>query len=199
MPVAIPLIRGFALLPTLHWLAEEGASSRARASGSGPVVEPDHRSFSSDPIGVCGRSAPQRRTRAWAGSSMPCPFPLGQPRDRNAWKGRPWRPNPRGGAREDCRSPALLLFPRAGVVRAQIGAICRPRVLCPQVRSRDAAPAPSIRRAMIDRILSMAGDPEPRIARIEIPPHPIARRRAPSPLVRRQRRGDEVSRDHAFR
>ena len=26
MPAAIPLIRGFALLPTLHWLADEGVS-----------------------------------------------------------------------------------------------------------------------------------------------------------------------------
>jgi len=26
MPAAIPLIRGFALLPTLHWLASEGVS-----------------------------------------------------------------------------------------------------------------------------------------------------------------------------
>ncbi len=44
MPGAIPLIRGFALLPTLHWLAEEGASiERALAEAdlsTSPITDP---------------------------------------------------------------------------------------------------------------------------------------------------------------
>ena len=50
--------------------------------------------------------------------------------------------------------------------------------------------------AMIDRILSMAGSPPPRFAKIEIPPHPVHK-------VEHLRRwfgdrviGDEVARDH---
>ena len=67
MPAAIPLIRGFALLPTLHWLADEGVSiERALAEGVDLSLSPITHPLPSDTLGARGRSAPERRagTRA---------------------------------------------------------------------------------------------------------------------------------------
>ena len=79
MPAAIPLIRGFALLPTLHWLADEGVSvERALARGR-PLAEPDYPSLPPDTFGARGRSASERCAGTRAGPSLPNRFTDEQP------------------------------------------------------------------------------------------------------------------------
>ena len=70
MPGAIPLIRGFALLPTLHWLAEEGASiERALAEvglSSSPITDPFR------PIPLVHAAALLRNAAREHGPDLPC-------------------------------------------------------------------------------------------------------------------------------
>ncbi len=199
MPGAIPLIRGFALLPTLHWLAEEGASvERALAEvdlSSSPITDPFR------PIPLVHAAALLRNAAREHGPDLPC------------------RVLSRSGSLEiamlgkvalGARTPAEAL----GRIVAALPYYCSHEQVSFERKSGQYVVReffahrfdPETRHlllqyaaAMIDRILSMAGDPEASDCAHRDPPASHARRRAPSPLVRRRRRRDEVSRDHARR
>ena len=77
MPAAIPLIRGFALLPTLHWLAGEGVSvERALAEvdlSLSPITHPFR------PIPLAHAAALLRNAAPRARPSLPNRFADEQP------------------------------------------------------------------------------------------------------------------------
>ena len=172
MPGAIPLIRGFALLPTLHWLAEEGASvERALAEvdlSSSPITDPFR------PIPLVHVAALLRNAaRTWTGSSLPCRFPLEQPRDRNAGEGRPRRPNlAEALGRIVAALPYYCSHEQVSFERKQGQYVVR-EYFAHRFGTETRHILLQYAAAMIDRILSMAGGPAPRIARLEIPPHPF--------------------------
>ncbi len=60
MPAAIPLIRGFALLPTLHWLAGEGVSVERALAEVDLSLSPITHPFRPIPLTRVGRSASER-------------------------------------------------------------------------------------------------------------------------------------------
>ena len=70
MPGAIPLIRGFALLPTLHWLAQEGASIELALAETGlsssPITDPFR------PIPLVHAAALLRNAAREHGPDVPC-------------------------------------------------------------------------------------------------------------------------------
>jgi hypothetical protein len=172
MPGAIPLIRGFALLPTLHWLAEEGASvERALTEvdlSSSPITDPFR------PIPLVHAAALLRNAAREHGPDLPC------------------RVLSRSGSLEIAMLGKVALGSRTpGETLGRIVAAL-PYYCSHEQVSFERRPGQYVLReffahrfdpetrhlllqyaaAMIDRILSIAGDPAPRIARIEIPPHP---------------------------
>jgi AraC-like DNA-binding protein len=172
MPGAIPLIRGFALLPTLRWLAAEGASvERALAEvdlSLSPIIDPFR------PIPLVHAAALLRNVAREHGPDFPC------------------RVLSRSGSLEiamlgkvalGARTPAEAL----GRIVTALPYYCSHEQVSFERKPRQYVVReffahrfdPETRHlllqyaaAMIDRILSMAGDPPPRIVRIEIPPHP---------------------------
>jgi AraC-like DNA-binding protein len=172
MPGAIPLIRGFALLPTLHWLAVEGASiERALAEAglsSSPITEPFR------PIPLVHAAALLRNTAREHGPDLPCRILSRSDSLEIAMLGK---------VALGARTPAEAL----GRIVAALPYYCSHEQVSFERRPGQYVVReffahrfdPETRHlllqyaaAMIDRILSMAGDPAPRIARIEIPPHP---------------------------
>jgi AraC-like DNA-binding protein len=173
MPGAIPLIRGFALLPTLHWLVEEGASIERTLAEVGLSSDPITAPFR--PIPLLHAAALLRNAAREHGPDVPC------------------RVLSRSGSLEiamlgkvalGARTPAEAL----GRVVAALPYYCSHEQVSFERRPGQYVVReffshrfdPETRHlllqyaaAMIDRILSMAGDAKPRIARIEIPPHPI--------------------------
>jgi AraC-like DNA-binding protein len=172
MPGAIPLIRGFALLPTLHWLAEEGVSvERALAEvdlSSSPITDPFR------PIPLVHVAALLRNAAREHGPDLPC------------------RVLSRSGSLEIAMLGKVALGARTPAEALGRIVSALPYYCSHEQVSFERKPGQYIVReffahrfdpetrhlllqyaaAMIDRILSMTGGSEPRIARIEIPPHP---------------------------
>ena len=172
MPGAIPLIRGFALLPTLHWLADEGTSiERALAEvdlSSSPITDPFR------PIPLVHAAALLRNAAREHGPDLPC------------------RVVSRSGSLEIAMLGKVALGARTPAEALGRIVAALPYYCSHEQVSFERKPGQYVVReffahkfdpetrhlllqyaaAMIDRILSMAGDPAPRIARIEIPPHP---------------------------
>lgn len=173
MAAAIPLIRGFALLPTLHWLADEGVSiERALAEvdlSLSPVTHPFR------PIPLAHAAALLRNAAREHGPDLPC------------------RIVSRTSSLEIAMLGKVALGARTpGEALARIVAALPYYCSHEQVSFERKAGQYVVREffahgfdpetkhtllqyatAMIDRILSMAGSPPPRFAKIEIPPHPI--------------------------
>jgi AraC-like DNA-binding protein len=173
MPGAIPLIRGFALLPTLHWLAEEGASVERALSevdlSSSPITDPFR------PIPLVHAAALLRNAAREHGPDLPC------------------RVVSRSGSLEIAMLGKVALGARTPAEALGRIVAALPYYCSHEQVSFERKPGQYVVReffahrfdpetrhlllqyaaATIDRILSMAGDPAPRIARIEIPPHPI--------------------------
>jgi AraC-like DNA-binding protein len=172
MPSSIPLIRGFALLPTLHWLAGEGASvERALAEvdlSLSPIADPFR------PIPLVHVAALLRNAAREYGPDLPCRVVSRSSSLEIAMLGK---------VALGARTPAEAL----GRVVAALPYYCSHEQVSFE-RKQDHYVVreffahrfdPETRHillqyaaAMIDRVLSMAGAPAPRIARIEIPPHP---------------------------
>jgi len=172
MPSAIPLIRGFALLPTLRWLAGEGASvERALADvdlSLSPITDPFR------PIPLVHVAALLRNAAREYGPDLPCRVVSRSSSLEIAMLGK---------VALGARTPAEAL----GRIGAALPYYCSHEQVSFE-RKQDHYVVreffahrfdPETRHmllqyaaAMIDRVLSMAGAPAPRIARIEIPPHP---------------------------
>ena len=173
MPAAIPLIRGFALLLTLHWLASEGVSvERALAEvdlSLSPITHPFR------PIPLAHAAALLRNAAREHGPDLPC---------RIVSKTSSLEIAMLGKVALGARTPGEAL---ARIVAAL------PYYCSHEQVSFERKPGQYVVReffahrfdpetkhtllqyaaAMIDRILGMAGSPAPRFARIEIPPHPM--------------------------
>lgn len=172
MPGSIPLIRGFALLPTLQWLAGEGASvERALAVvdlSLSPIADPFR------PIPLVHVASLLRNAAREYGPDLPC---------RVVFRSSSLEIAMLGKVALGARTPAEAL---SRIVAAL------PYYCSHEQVSFERKPGHYVVReffahrfdpetrhillqyaaAMIDRVLSMAGAPAPRIARIEIPPHP---------------------------
>ena len=172
MPGAIPLIRGFALLPTLHWLAEKGASvERALAEvdlSSSPINDPFR------PIPLVHVAALLRNAAREHGPDLPCRIVSRSGSLEIAMLGK---------VALGARTPAEAL---AKIVAAlpyycsheqvsferKVGQYVVREFFAHRFDPETRHTLLQYAAAMIDRVLSMAGGPAPRIARIEIPPHP---------------------------
>ena len=185
MPAAIPLIRGFALLPTLHWLADEGVSIERALAEVDLSLSPINLSLPPDTFGARGRSASERCAGARARPSLPYCFKDEQPRDCNARKGCSWRANAGGSACEDRGRAAVLLLARAGVVREEGRPIRRAGVLRPRVRPRDEAHAPAVRHGHDRSHPQHGGQSSASICEDRNSPASYPQGGAPSALVRR--------------
>jgi len=172
MPAAIPLIRGFALLPTLHWLADEGVSiERALAEvdlSLSPITHPFR------PIPLTRVAALLRNAAREHGPDLPC---------RIVSKTSSLEIAMLGKVALGARTPGEAL----GRIVAALPYYCSHE----QVSFERKAGQYVVREffahrfdpetqhtllqyatAMIDRVLGMAGSPSPRFTKIEIPPHP---------------------------
>jgi AraC-like DNA-binding protein len=173
MPAAIPLIRGFALLPTLYWLAGQGVSvERALAEvdlSLSPITHPFR------PIPLVQVGALLRNAAREHGPDVPCRIVSRTISLEVAMLGKvalgartPGEALARLVAALPCYcSHEQVSFERkAGyyVVREFFAHRFEPETK--HIILQYAA-------AMIDRVVGMAGNPPPRFARIEIPPHPI--------------------------
>jgi AraC-like DNA-binding protein len=173
MPAAIPLIRGFALLPTLGWLADKGDSIenalREVDLSLSPITDPFR------PIPLVHAAALLRNAVRRHGPDVPC------------------RIVSETGSLEIAMLGKVALGARApGEAMARIVAAL-PYYCSHEQVSFERKPGHYVVReffaykfdpetqhtllqyaaAMIDRILSMAGAPAPRFAKLEIPPHPV--------------------------
>jgi AraC-like DNA-binding protein len=173
MPAAIPLIRGFALLPTLHWLAGEGVPiERALAEvglSTSPITHPFH------PIPFVSAAALLRNAAREHGPDVPCRIVSGTSSLEIAMLGQ---------VALGARTPAEAL---ARIVAALPHYCSHEQVSFEKKEGLyvvreffahrfDAETQHALLQyaaAMIDRILGMAASPPPRFARIEIPPHPM--------------------------
>src|SRR5271166_4325423 len=172
MPAAIPLIRGFALLPTLQWLAGEGVSVERALAGVDLSLSPITHPFR--PIPLAHVALLLRNAAREHGPDLPC---------RIVSKTSSLEIAMLGKVALGARTPAEAL----GRIVAALPYYCSHEQVSFErkhghyvVREFFAHRFdPETRHillqyaaAMIDRVLSMAGAPAPRIARIEIPPHP---------------------------
>jgi AraC-like DNA-binding protein len=173
MAAAIPLIRGFALLPTLHWLAGEGVSvERALAEvdlSLSPITHPFR------PIPLAHPAALLRNAAREHGPDLTCRIVSKASSLEIAMLGR---------VALGARTPAEAL---ARIVAAlpyycsheQVSFEKKPgqyvvrEFFAHRFDSETKHTLLQYAAAMIDRILGMAGSAPPRFAKIEIPPHPV--------------------------
>jgi AraC-like DNA-binding protein len=173
MSAAIPLIRGFALLPTLRWLAREGVSvERALAQvdlSMSPITHPFR------PIPLTHVAALLRNAARQYGPDLPCRIVSRTSSLEIAMLGKvalgtrtPGEALARivGALPYYCSHEQVSFERKTGQYVVREFFACRFDAETKHTLLQYAA-------AMIDRILSMAGNPPPRFARLEIPPHPV--------------------------
>jgi AraC-like DNA-binding protein len=173
MPAAIPLIRGFALVPTLRWLADNGVSIertlREVDLSLSPITDPFR------PIPLAHVAALLRNAARRHGPDLPCRIVSGASGLELAMLGKVAL-----GARTPGEAMARIVAalpyycsheqvsferkPGQYVVREFFAHAFDPETQ--HTLLQYAA-------AMMDRILGMAGAPPPRFAKLEIPPHPV--------------------------
>ncbi len=173
MAIVIPLIRGFALLPTLRWLAEHGVAPDAALTSVDLPAD-----LVSDPyrtVPLVHVAALLRNALRDFGPDLPCRIVSSAGNLELAMLGK---------IGLGARTPGELL---ARVVAAlpyycsheQVTMRKEPRTYVigeffthrfdPETRHALLQYA----SAMLDRALGMAGDPPPRFLRLHIPPHPV--------------------------
>ena len=173
MPAAIPLIRGFALLPTLHWLADEGVSvERALAEvdlSLSPITHPFR------PVSLAHAAALLRNAAREHGPDLPCRIVSGTSSLEVAMLGKialGTRTPGEALARIVAALPYYCSHEQVSFERKAGQYVVR-EFFAHRFDAETKHTLLQYAAAMIDRILGMAGDPPPRFARIEIPPHPV--------------------------
>ena len=173
MPAAIPLIRGFALLPTLHWLASEGAPVERALAEAGLSPSPITHPFR--PVPLTHAAALLRNAAREHGPDLPCRIVSNAGSLEIAMLGKVAlgaRTPGEALARIVAALPYYCSHEQVSFERKKDHYVVREFfafALDPETRHTLLQYA----AAMIDRILGMAGSPPPRFARIEIPPHPV--------------------------
>ena len=173
MPAAIPLIRGFALLPTLHWLAGEGVSvERALAEvdlSLSPITHPFR------PIPLAHAAALLRNAAREHGPDLPCRIVSRTSSLEVAMLGKVALGTRTPGealARIVAALPYYCSHEQVSFERKAGQYVVR-EFFAHRFDPETKHTLLQYAAAMIDRILSMAGNPPPRFAKIEIPPHPV--------------------------
>lgn len=172
MAIVIPLIRGFALLPTLHWLCDHGvAVDAALASAALPadVVSDPFR-----PVPLVHAGALLRNATRSFGPDLPCRIVSSAGNLELAMLGKVGL-----GARTPgelmTRVVAALPYYSSHEqvsVRKEQDTYVISEFFAHRFDPETRHALLQYASAMVDRILGMAGDPSPRYLRLEIPPHP---------------------------
>jgi AraC-like DNA-binding protein len=173
MPSAIPLIRGFALLPTLRWLADHGVSIERALADVGlspsPITDPFR------PIPLVHVAALLRNAAREHGPDLPCRIVSETKSLEIAMLGRVAlgaRTPGEAFGRIVAALPHYCSHEQVSFERKDGLYVVREffaHEFDPETRHTLLQYA----AAMMDRILGMAGGPSPRFAKIEIPPHPV--------------------------
>jgi AraC-like DNA-binding protein len=173
MPAAIPLIRGFALLPTLHWLAGKGVSvERALAEvdlSLSPITHPLR------PIPFAHAAALLRNAAREHGPDLPCRILSETSTLEVAMLGKVAlgaRTPGEALARIVAALPYYCSHEQVSFEKKACQYIVR-EFFAHRFDPETKHTLLQYAAAMIDRILRMAGSPPPRFAGIEIPPHPV--------------------------
>jgi AraC-like DNA-binding protein len=172
MSITIPLIRGFALLPTLRWLAENGVPAE---QALGEVdLSPNVMSEPFRPIPLVHAAALLRNAARKFGPDAPCRIVSGADSIEIAMLGKVALGTRTPGealTRIVAALPYYCSHEQVSVERRPGKYIVREffaHRFDPETQHTLLLYAAS----MVDRVLGMAGSPRPRFARIEIPPHP---------------------------
>ncbi len=172
MPAAIPLIRGFALLPTLQWLAGEGVSvERALAEvdlSLSPITHPFR------PIPLAHAAALLGNAAREHGPDLPCRIVSQTSSLEVAMLGKVALGTRTPGealARIVAALPYYCSHEQVSFERKAGQYVVR-EFFAHRFDPETKHTLLQYAAAMIDRILSMAGTPPPRFTKIEIPPHP---------------------------
>ncbi len=173
MPAAIPLIRGFALLPTLHWLADAGVSIEGALREVDLSLSPITHPFR--PIPLVHAAALLRNAVRRYGPDLPCRIISGTSSLEIAMLGKVALGSRTPGeamARIVAALPYYCSHEQVSFERTAGHYVVREFF----AHSFDAETQHTLLQyaaAMIDRILRMAAAPPPRFAKLEIPPHPV--------------------------
>ena len=173
MPAAIPLIRGFALLPTLRWLAGEGVSVEHALTAVGLSLSPITHPFR--PIPLAQTAALLRNAAREHGPDLPCRILSRTSSLEVAMLGKValgTRTPAEALARIVAALPYYCSHEQVSFER-RAGLYVVREFFAHRFDPETKHTLLQYAAAMIDRILSMAGNPPPRFARIEIPPHPV--------------------------
>src|SRR5208282_348895 len=173
MPAAIPLIRGFALLPTLHWLASEGVSVEGALAEVDLSLSPITYPFRSIPLAHA--AALLRNAAREHGPDLPCRIVSKASSLQIAMLGRVAlgaRTPGEALARIVAALPYYCSHEQVSFERTAGQYVVR-EFFAHRFDPETQHTLLQYAAAMIDRILGMAGSSPPRFAKIEIPPHPV--------------------------
>jgi AraC-like DNA-binding protein len=173
MTIVIPMIRGFALLPTLRWLADRGvAADAALASANLP---PDLLADPFRPVPLVHVAALLRNAAHHFGPDLPCRIVSSAGNLELAMLGKVGLGARNAGelmARVVAALPYYCSHEQVSVRKEQ-GTYVVSEFFAHRFDPETRHTLLQYASAMVDRILGMAGDPPPRLLRLEIPPHPV--------------------------
>lgn len=172
MPAAIPLIRGFALLPTLHWLADQGVSIEGALSEVDLSLSAITNPFR--PISLVHAAALLRNATRRHGPDLPCRIISGTSNLEIAMLGKVAlgaRTPGEAMARIVAALPYYSSHEQVSFERTAGCYVVR-EFFAHRFDAETQHTLLQYASAMIDGILRMTGAPPPRIVKLEIPPHP---------------------------
>ena len=172
MPAAVPLIRGFALLPALRWLAANGVPIERALAEVGlslsPITDPYR------PIPLVHMAALLRNAAREHGPDLPCRIVSGTDNLEIAMIGRVAlgsRTPAEALARIVAALPCYSSHERVSFERMSNQYVVR-LFFAHRFDAETRHVALQYASAMVDRILAMTGA-APRFVKLEIPPHPF--------------------------
>lgn len=173
MTIVIPLIRGFALLPTLRWLASHGvAADAALASVDLPA---DLISDPFRPVPLVHVAALLRNATRDFGPDLPCRIVASAGNLELAMLGKVGLGTRTPGelmARVVAALPYYCSHEQV-TMRKEPGTYVVSEFFAHRFDPETRHTLLQYASAMVDRVLGMAGDPPPRYLRLDIPPHPV--------------------------
>ncbi len=173
MPAAIPLIRGFALLPTLRWLADKGVSIEGALREVDLSLSPITQPFR--PIPLVHVAALLRNAARRHGPDLPCRIIAGASSIELAMLGKVAlgaRTPGEAMARIVAALPYYCSHEQVSFEKTAGHYVVR-EFFAHRFDAETQHTLLQYAAAMIDGILRMADAPPPRFAKLEIPPHPV--------------------------
>ena len=169
------MIRGFALLPTLSWLAREGVSVEDALRAAS--LPPDLMADPLRPVPLVHVAALLRNAAREFGADLPCRIVANAAKLELAMVGKV---GDRARTPGEVLSRVVASLPHycsheQVTVRREHGAYVVSEFFAHKFDAETNHLLLQYAAAMVDRILGMAGHPSPRYLRLEIPPHPVFR------------------------